>query len=198
MNLLAHLFLSGTDDQIKLGNFIADAVKGSQAKQYSRKIQSGIQLHHNIDNYTDHHPVVSRSVNYLRPKYHMYAGVVIDLAYDHFLSVNWEKYSTLPLDQFIQNSYSLLLENYNILPEQTKNFLPFMIFNNWLKNYKKLNELHHSLEGLAYKTSFDSGMEHAILDIKFHYQQLQDDFNEFFPQIIDFVKRNPNIYWQNS
>lgn len=198
MNLLAHLFLSGTDDQIRLGNFIADAVKGRQAAQYSRRIQQGIQLHHQIDSYTDKHPVVKRSIQLLRPTYHMYAGVIIDLAYDHFLTMNWQRYADFELEPFINESYELLLKNFSILPSRTQRFLPFMIMNNWLKNYSKLTGLHHSLEGLARRTTFKSGMEHAIKDIKKHYTVLDNDFNEFFPQIIEYVRSRPVVEWYDQ
>lgn len=198
MNLLAHLFLSGKDQQITLGNFIADAVKGKQVNQYSRKIQQGIQLHHNIDSFTDNHSTVKKSIKLLRPKYHMYAGVIVDLAYDHFLAKNWKQYSDLSLHFFINNSYELLLKNFRILPERTKVYLPFMIMNNWLKNYEKLSGLHHSLEGLARRTSFKSGMEHAIKDIKSHYDILDDHFNLFFPDIMHFVKQNPHVQWYDQ
>lgn len=198
MNLLAHLFLSGKDQQITLGNFIADAVKGKQANQYSRKIQQGIQLHHAIDSFTDNHSIVKESIKLLRPKYHMYAGVIIDLAYDHFLAQNWKRYSEMNRAVFINNSYELLLKNFLILPERTKAFLPFMIMNDWLKNYAKLTGLHQSLEGLARRTTFKSGMEHAINDIKIHYDIMEQHFNLFFPDIIHYVKQNPYVEWYDQ
>ncbi|MFW6019824.1 MAG: ACP phosphodiesterase [Bacteroidales bacterium] len=198
MNLLAHLYLSGTDPQIMLGNFIADAVKGRQKHQYSHKVQKGIHLHHTIDSFTDEHPKIRHSTQLLRPKYHMYAGVIIDLTFDHFLANNWSRYTDLNMDTFINYSYELLLKNYLILPKSTQKFLPFMIINNLLKNYKRLEVLHQSLSGLSRRTTFDSGMEFAIEDIKLHYDALQDDFLEFFPELIAFVRENPVVAWYDQ
>ncbi|MFO8087334.1 MAG: ACP phosphodiesterase [Bacteroidales bacterium] len=199
MNLLAHLFLSGSDEQIKLGNFFADAVKGKQKQQYSRKIQQGIQLHIAIDQYTDQHDEVKKSVKLLRNNHHKYAGVIIDLVYDHFLANHWGAYSTnKDLSDFIQHSYALLLKNYRILPDRTKRFLPYMIINNWLWNYQSLSGLDKSLSGLARRTTFDSGMEHAIKEVKVHYDALERHFSIFFPEIIAFVRGNPAVKWEHQ
>ncbi|MGM0613052.1 MAG: ACP phosphodiesterase [Bacteroidota bacterium] len=198
MNILAHLYLSGKDPQIILGNFIADAVKGRKKHQYNHKIQKGIHLHHTIDAFTDEHPKIRHSTQLLRSKYHMYAGVIIDLTFDHFLANNWSRYSHINMDTFIDNSYELLLRNYRILPEQTRKFLPFMIMINLLKKYKKLEGLHQSLSGLSRRTTFDSKMEFAIEDIKHHYNEMQADFLDFFPELIAFVRRNPAVIWYDQ
>ncbi|MCF8327303.1 MAG: ACP phosphodiesterase [Bacteroidales bacterium] len=198
MNLLAHLYLSGKDPQVILGNFIADAVKGRQKHQYAPKIQEGIHLHHTIDTFTDEHPKIRHSTQLLRSKYHMYAGVIVDLTFDHFLANNWDRYTEMNMDSFINRSYELLLKNYLILPKRTRKFLPFMIMQNWLKNYIKLEGLHQSLSGLSRRTTFDSGMEFAIEDIKHHYSEMQNDFLDFFPELIAFVRRNPAVLWYDQ
>ena len=199
MNLLAHLYLSGKDPQIILGNFIADAVKGRRQQQkYNRKIQEGINLHRSIDAFTDNHPKIRHSTLLLRSKYHMYAGVIIDIAFDHFLAKNWGYFADFNMDTFINNIHELLLKNYKTLPAQTRKFLPFMILNNWLKSYSQLNGLHQSLTGLSRRTTFNSGMEFAIEDIKFHYEIMQQDFFEFFPELIDFVRQNPAVIWYDQ
>ena len=85
MNYLAHLYLSGNDDELKLGNFIGDSVRGSDLSMYPPRVQDGIILHRGIDRYTDSHHVVMKSKLRLRPKYHKYAPVIVDMFYDHFL-----------------------------------------------------------------------------------------------------------------
>jgi acyl carrier protein phosphodiesterase len=82
MNFLAHLYLSGDDKDVMLGNLIADSVKGKDYLAYRPGIQEGILLHRKIDHFTDEHPVVERSKHLLRPKYHKFAGVVTDMFYD--------------------------------------------------------------------------------------------------------------------
>src|SRR5205823_15097016 len=100
MNFLAHIYHSGEDDELMVGNFIADFVKGRKKDDYPERIKKGIELHRKIDYFTDHHPVTLRSQARIRKKQGKYSGVVIDLFYDHFLAKNFTKYHSLPLKDF--------------------------------------------------------------------------------------------------
>ena len=90
MNFLAHIYLSGDDPELKIGNFIADAVKGKKYTTYPQKIQEGIILHRKIDSFTDAHPIVKKSASRLFSKYGHYNSVIVDILYDHFLAKNWK------------------------------------------------------------------------------------------------------------
>ena len=127
MNYLAHLYLSGGDTEVMIGNFIADHIRGNQFKRYSQGIQRGIRLHREIDTYTDAHPITRRSKRRLDKKYGLYAGVIIDLFYDHFLAKNWDEYSAIPLDVYEASVYALLGSNLENLPEKTQHLLPLMV-----------------------------------------------------------------------
>jgi len=188
MNFLAHYFLSPEDDQIALGNFIADAVKGKEFEKYNDKIKNGILLHREIDNYTDRHLVFRRSAQILNSKYKKYSGVIIDIYYDHFLAKNWKDYSKTDLVDFVSQAYKILIKNYFILPKKIKRILPFMIAQNWLVGYANLNDLQRVFNGMARRTTFDSGMENAIFDLKNNYTTFENDFREFFPDLIEFCK----------
>jgi len=188
MNFLAHYFLSPEDDQIALGNFIADAVKGKKFEKYNDKIKNGILLHREIDNYTDKHLVFRRSTQILNSKYKKYSGVIIDIYYDHFLAKNWKDYSKTDLVDFVSQAYKILIKNYFILPKKIKRILPFMIAQNWLVGYANLNDLQRVFNGMARRTTFDSGMENAIFDLKNNYTTFENDFREFFPDLIEFCK----------
>jgi len=188
MNFLAHYFLSPEDDQIALGNLIADAVKGKEFEKYNDKIKNGILLHREIDNYTDKHPVFRRSAQKLNARYKKYSGVIIDIYYDHFLAKNWNDYSKTDLVDFVSQAYKILIKNYFILPKKIKRILPFMIAQNWLVGYANLNDLQRVFNGMARRTTFDSGMENAIFDLKNNYTTFENDFREFFPDLIEFCK----------
>ena len=190
MNFLAHLFLSPGDEHIILGNFIADAVKGKNFNNYNDKIKKGILLHREIDRYTDQHPVFERSCKKIHKNYKKYSAVIIDIYYDHFLAKNWSDYSKTDLDDFVSNAYKILVDNYFILPQKTKRILPFMIAQNWLVGYANLVDLQRVFNGMAGRTNFNSGMENAISDLKLNYCIFENDFREFFPDIIDFCKNN--------
>ena len=61
MNYLAHIYLSGTNDLLKIGNFMADSIKGNTYKLFDDEITKGILLHRHIDSFTDAHPIYRKS-----------------------------------------------------------------------------------------------------------------------------------------
>ncbi|MEZ5084457.1 MAG: ACP phosphodiesterase [Bacteroidales bacterium] len=186
MNFLAHLYLSGEDEEMIIGNFIADHVKGKVIEKYSGGIVAGIRLHREIDNFTDTHPVFIQSKNRLAVNYKKYAGVVTDMFYDHFLSSTWPEYSHESIDSFTKRMYRIIMRKYFILPPKTKRILPFMAQDNWLKGYGTFEGLGRALSGMARRTPFKSGMENAIIDLKKDYALYHAEFSEFFPQIVAF------------
>ncbi len=188
MNFLAHGFLSGASDPVMVGNFIGDFVKGRQIENFEPEIARGIQLHRKIDEYTDLHPVVIRSKNRIRDKYRHYTGVIVDIYYDHMLATTWNTYSKEPLNSFCSHMYDVIYKYFDVLPSDARQMLPWMIKYNWLLNYATLEGIDRSLKGLSRRTSFESGMENAIGDLKGNYEGFLLDFKEFFPQLISYAE----------
>lgn len=188
MNFLAHIYLSGDSPERMIGNFIADFIQGNQYKHYSEKIIEGILLHRQIDSYTDSHSVVKQSIRRLQPDFGKYAGVVVDIFYDHFLAVNWSDYAAPDLDQFSKKTYQILEENKSVLPEQVQDFLPYMVSNNWLLNYSKLYGIEKALEGLSRRIAYRVNLQQAVENLQADYHLFQEDFGAFFPEIQEFVK----------
>jgi acyl carrier protein phosphodiesterase len=190
MNFLAHLYLSGDDRDIILGNLIADSVKGKDLSHFKPKVQSGIKLHRMIDDFTDNHQIVIKSKRRIREKYHKYSGVVVDMFYDHFLAANWEKYSDKDFYETTVKAYEILLTNFLMLPPRIKRILPFMLASNWLYSYKDLTMMERYFSGMSRRTKFYSGMEGAVDDLRAHYVFFQEDFESFFPDLITFVEKS--------
>ena len=186
MNFLAHIYLSGNSKQIKIGNFIADAVKGKNYTNYVTTIQEGIFLHRKIDSFTDTHTIVKVSKRRLHPRYKHYDGVIIDILYDHFLAKNWASYCQTPLEEYAQEFYKLLESNYNILPEKIQYFLPYMIKGDWLYNYSTLEGIEKVLIGMDKRTKNKSQMYLVIEDLKLHYIAFDNDFTTFFNDLQQF------------
>ncbi|MEE4176825.1 MAG: ACP phosphodiesterase [Bacteroides sp.] len=189
MNFLAHIYLSGENEDILLGNFIADMVKGRQIDNFHQGIVDGIMLHRKIDTFTDTHPIVDQSKNRLRNKYRLYAGVVVDMFYDHYLAKNWSDYSRYSLTRFVKEAYHVLLKNYFLLPVRAKNMLPYMVSSNWLVNYASLDSMEQLFEGMARRTPFKSGMENAVDDLRLYYGDFENEFRTFFPELVDYVAK---------
>ena len=125
MNFLAHAYLSGGHTQILLGNVIGDFIKGRQALAgLDAPIAAGVELHRAIDEFTDNHEVVHNSKKRLRPKYRHYAGVIVDVFYDHFLAVNWKKFHHQTLADFARDTYATLQHFSNALPADFQMMLP--------------------------------------------------------------------------
>jgi acyl carrier protein phosphodiesterase len=138
LNFLAHIYLSGDSDEIKVGNFIGDYVKGRNYENYPELVRKGILLHRKIDSYTDSHPIVIQSQRHLKKRFRRYSGVIVDIFYDHFLASEWNTFSKHPLRQYVINMYEALVGHYFLLPDEIKTFLPFFIINNWLESYTSI------------------------------------------------------------
>lgn len=183
MNYLAHIYLSDEDDLIKIGNFMADAIKGSQFEKYPIGIQIGIKLHRFIDSFTDSHLVYRKSKHRLHEKFGHYSGVIMDIVYDHFLAKNWKQFSKVKLEEYANNFYDLLQNNYSILTEKTQNALPYMLETNWLVCYKSLAGLELILFQMDYKTKNRANMPAAMADIKQFYNEIENEFFIFFKDL---------------
>lgn len=191
MNFLAHLYLSGDNPKIKVGNFIGDFVKGKNlTERFDVVVAKGISLHREIDWFTDTHDVVKQSKDRLRPKYRHYSGVIVDIFYDHFLAKNWDQYSNQPLPDFAQECYAIIQQHEPVLPEEVKYMMPYMIKGNWLVNYAKLEGIQRTLSGIARRTRFESKMEESVTDLQHHYEDFEKEFVVFFPDLT----KNCNIW----
>ncbi|MFN4762637.1 ACP phosphodiesterase [Gillisia sp. Q332] len=186
MNYLAHIYLSGEDEQLKIGNFIADSVKGSKFIGFPEKVKNGIILHRAIDTFTDSHPVVKKSVHRLFPVYSHYSAVIIDILYDHFLAANWSEYSNVPLEKYVAEFYELLNENFELLPKRVKHFLPYMIRDNWLLNYATIEGIGKILFQMDQRTKNRSQMQLATTELKLYYSEFEEEFRSFFTDLENF------------
>jgi len=195
MNFLAHLYLSGDNPKVKVGNFIGDFIKGKNLiERFDKDIAKGIALHREIDWFTDKHSVVKQSKDRLRPKYRHYSGVIVDIFYDHFLAKNWDKYSESLLPDYAEECYSIIQQHEATLPEEVKYMMPYMINGNWLVNYSKLEGIQKALSGMARRTRFESKMEESVADLRENYDDFKNEFEIFFPDLISDTK----MWMQNN
>ena len=188
MNFLAHIYLSGDDKLVTIGNFMADGIRGKQYKQYPEKIQVGILLHRAIDTYTDAHPTVRRSTKRLHKKYSHYSGIIVDILYDHFLAKNWNNYSEIPLATYVDRFYDSLEEHFELLPIRIQKMMPYMIADNWLVSYASIEGIAKVLEGMNRRTKNRSKMNNAIHELSEYYQEFEEEFTSFFNELIDYSK----------
>ena len=186
MNFLAHIYLSGNNEAVTIGNFIADGIRGKKYLKYPRDIQTGILLHRQIDTFTDAHKTVRLSIKRLHKNYSHYSGVIVDILYDHFLAKNWSKYCNLPLAEYVDNFYISLENNFEILPKRIQKMMPYMIADNWLLSYASIEGITKVLEGMNRRTQNRSQMNLAVNELKEFYNEFEDEFTCFFDELINF------------
>ena len=196
MNFLAHIYLSGDDDDIKVGNFLGDFVKGRLNKltnnQYSEGVIKGMALHREIDFFTDRHPIVKQSIDRLQPKYHKFSGIVIDMFYDHVLAKNFHQYSSISLAEYAQKFYDLLEKRKSEIPEPMDRMVKSMVTRNWLLGYQSYEGIEWALTGISKRLSFESGIENATEELRKDYDLYEAEFQLFFPAMIKHSKEFSN------
>ena len=193
MNFLAHIYLSGENEEVKIGNFIGDYVKGKAFHIYPDDIKKGILLHRFIDSFTDHSTHTIDAKQLFAPKYRKYAGIVIDIVYDHFLASNWSKYSFEPLEEFIANFHDLLLRSNEMLPKEVQDFVPKLIQNERLYSYREIGGIWSVLKTMPKYTTLPDHTDFAIETLKNNYEFLKQNFFLFFSDIIYYIKTVHNI-----
>jgi len=188
VNYLAHIYLSNEEEEITLGNFIADGVKGKKYVQFPLGIQQGILLHRAIDSYTDAHPIVRKSTKRLHKKYGHYSGVIVDILYDHFLAKNWTQYHSIPLHKYTENFYNLINSNFDRLTPRIQKMMPYMIEQNWLLSYASIDGIGKILDQMNRRTNNQSKMNLAVLELTTYYKEFEEEFTLFFEDLKKYSK----------
>ncbi|HNP32867.1 MAG TPA: acyl carrier protein phosphodiesterase [Flavobacterium sp.] len=183
MNFLAHIYLSGDNDLIKIGNFMADSIRGHSYDVYPEDIQKGILLHRSIDSFTDAHPVYRQSKHRLHEKYGHYSGVIMDIFYDHFLAKNWSDYSNENLEDYADKFYHLLKEHYDILTERVKGMMPYLIARNWFVSYATIAGLEMIMFQMDHRTKNRVAMHESIVELHEFYSEFENEFRLFFQEL---------------
>lgn len=188
LNYLAHIYLSGSNGAIQVGNFIGDFVKGNRHSSYPHRIQKGILLHRQIDDFTDRHPIVRETVAFLRPHFGRYSAIVLDMYFDYFLADHFHRISGgKSLRRFARGFYFAALCRYFYLPVRVRRFIFHFITTNRLACYASYEGLHDSLTIMArYKVSALEP-DRVIAVLQLHRDYLEQNFHTFFPELQQFV-----------
>ena len=168
---------------------MADGIRGKHFETFPLEVQKGIVLHRAIDTFTDAHPVFRLSTKKLHERYHHYAGVIVDVFYDHFLAKNWSQYSNENLEDYIQRFYQSLNDNKTILTERTIGLMPYMIQQNWLWNYRTVEGIKQILTQMDSRTKNKSKMRFATEELQECYSEFEQEFTAFFEDLRIYAKQ---------
>ena len=183
MNYLAHLYLAEQSSEGLLGSLLGDFVKGRLDDRYPETIRRGIALHRAIDSFTDAHPLHLESRNRIGSERRRYAGIIIDVCYDHFLCSHWTEYSSESLACFSERVYGILRDHRDALPDRLRRMVPHMIADDWLGSYAELENVGRALDGIARRITRSNPLAGAVVEIEANYGALEGDFRRFFPQL---------------
>ena len=189
MNYLAHLYLAEDSQESMIGSILGDFVKGAIGDKYPQAIKRGIELHRKIDAYTDSHEITRASKKRFSPPWRRFAGIIVDLCYDHFLYRHWFEFAEVDLNEFISHAYEVLAAHRQMFPERLQVMLPVMIREDWLGSYQDLRGVEQALKRLSKRLTHGDRLEGASNEIKRHYPRLEANFLIFFPELIRFVHR---------
>jgi len=135
VNYLAHILLSGDDLDSQVGGLLGDFVKGPLRGQYPETVEKGIALHRSLDVYTDAQPEVQHLIRTFSPQWRRFAGIILDIAFDHVLATRWQEYHALSLEHFCQRFYRHLNTCQAWLPARAQHFNQRAADIHWLQSY---------------------------------------------------------------
>jgi acyl carrier protein phosphodiesterase len=194
MNHLAHCFLSFGDEDVLLGNFIGDFIKGRVWQQYPQAVQRGILLHRTIDSFTDNHAATDQSVRRIRVLAGRYAPPLVDILYDYLLALHWDAYTEISFDVFAEKTYRQLANRASDMPSELAARLPRMLEGRFLHGYTQREGLDWVLNRFSLRIAgkFDPL---ALSDAFFaDLDGFSIDFKAFFPDLIrvstQFLEQN--------
>jgi acyl carrier protein phosphodiesterase len=186
MNFLFHMLLSGTDEQLLLGNFMGDFVKGSLQDRFTPRVRDGVQLHRRIDSYAEQHPLFRQSRHRLAPEYGLYRGVMVDLFYDYFLVNSWQEWSAEPFDCFLARTRGVVEDNRALLPAAMQPLVA-VIFDELLPSYGTIDGIGQAFIRMSRRVSRPNPLQGCEAELSRHHQALQSDFCLFTPDLCRFA-----------
>ena len=183
MNFLAHALLSPDDDEIRAGNVCADLIKGRVEGVASPGILTGVALHRAIDRFADRHHAFKACMAYIAAPRRRYAGVIVDVFFDHCLARCWAHYSAVSLDVFVEHVCARMEQQADIIPVRDRARFERMLESRWLGVYATRAGLDRVFAGLAHRARFGDRLGEAAADLDRHYPAIEASFHMLMPAL---------------
>jgi acyl carrier protein phosphodiesterase len=188
VNFLAHAYLAGGSDHAIVGSLMGDFVKGPLGGRYGAELTRALVLHRRIDTYTDAHDVVRQSRRRVSPARRRFAGVLVDVFYDHFLAGHWDEYSDVPLERFTAHIYAVLRAHHALLPERLQHIAAHMAAADWLASYRYVDATGLALDRMGQRLKRGNALLRSAEELLTHYAAFEADFRSFFPDVVRFAR----------
>ncbi len=138
MNFLAHALLARDDPALIVGGVVGDWIKGHLPAGLPDDLARGVALHRAIDSHAEIHPSFQQSRSRVSAPRRRYAGVLVDMFYDHLLARDWAVIHHQPLNEFCAEVYRLIEERMDALPVESHGALRMMAREDWLSSYAQV------------------------------------------------------------
>lgn len=187
MNHLAHVFLAPDSPEARVGSILGDFTRGVDLSTLPASVRQGVRHHRAVDSYTDQHPDVLASKQVFSRQRRRFAGVALDILYDHFLLKHWERFSAIDQDAFIRRIYNELQAKEHLMPDKMARVTRRMVWNDWFGAYQDLENIGYALDRVAGRIRFRNQFTGMITEIRAHQDELEQNFLSFFPDLQEFA-----------
>lgn len=197
MNFLAHTLLSGPRPAMQIGGFLGDFVKGPLRGDYPPEIEAGIQLHRNIDGFSDTLPALQELHTLLPSRWRRYNGILSDVLYDHLLALHWQDYHPEPIDLFCNRFYQHLAQQQHLLPDRARRLGLLGLSEPWLQGYGRHSAIAQVLTRIGGRLRRPVPLQEALYDIEPQMPQYRATFEAVFPVLQAFAARERRLLLSN-
>ncbi|TYC62528.1 DUF479 domain-containing protein [Marinobacter sp. BW6] len=187
MNHLAHVFLAPDSPEARVGSILGDFSRGVDLSALPDSVKQGVRHHRAVDSYTDQHPDVLASKQVFSRQRRRFAGVALDILYDHFLLKHWDRFSEVERDAFIRRTYRELQEKEHLMPDKMARVTQRIVWNDWFGAYQDLDNIGYALDRVAGRIRFRNGFTGIITEIRANQDELERNFLSFFPDLQEFA-----------
>jgi acyl carrier protein phosphodiesterase len=187
MNVLAHALLASPDPELMLGGLIGDFVRGRIDPALPPRVRAGVALHRTVDGYTDSHEEVAAARALFVPPFRRYAGILLDVWFDHLLARQWARFGEGELEDFSDRVRALLDANAELVPERMHGFAAYLAANDLPAAYRHTAMIGQALHGMSRRLSRANPLAGALPVLVDLHAPLQRRFEAFFPDLRNFA-----------
>lgn len=183
MNFLAHFHLAWPSPGLVVGGLEGDYYKGPLRGDLPRDIEHGVRLHRAIDAYTDSHPTLVDLKGEFPAGLRRYAGILVDLSFDHFLSIHWSQFTEVPLAEFNRQIYSTLNQHRRHLSEGSQRMLGRLVEHDLLGLYLDWETVPASAERIGQRFRRENPFVGIQRELVSQRDRLERAFLNFYPDL---------------
>ncbi len=188
MNHLAHALLSGPERDMILGGMMGDFVHGHIDPGLPPGVRRGLALHRAIDSHTDAHPLLAALRARFDPPFRRYAGILVDIWFDHVLARDFARWSNLPLAAFSAQVADVVGSPSVPLPLRMQGFVHYMRANDLPAAYADRAVIARVLAGVGSRLRRANPVAEAMPELHRLEPELATAFAAFFPQLVAFAR----------